>query len=78
MLHLGLKVMPDGNRGIIQGGQQIPSDVADLGSVLLHAVKNVLDMRLLQPPETVFHRLYGDFLAPNADGGTGAAKCIGN
>ena len=54
------------------------ADVTDLGRVLLHAVKNVLDMRLLQPPETVFHRLYGDFLAPNADGGTGAAKRIGN
>ena len=78
MLHLGLKVMPDGNGGIIQGGQQIPSDVADFGGVFLHAVKDVFDVGLLQPPKTVFHRLYRDFLAPNADGGAGSAKGIGN
>ena len=78
MLYLGLKVMPNGNGGIIQGGQQIPSDIADLGGVLLHAVKDVLDMRLLQPPETVLYRLNGDLAASYADGGAGAAKRVGD
>ena len=78
MLYLGLKVMPDGNGGIIQGGQQIPSDIADLGGVLPHAVKDVLDMRLLQPPETVLCRLNGDLAASYADGGAGAATRVGD
>ena len=77
MLDFGLEVVIDGSGCVIQGSQQITANIAYLRGCFFHAVKDILDMRLLQSPETVLDCFDRQVLAANPNGSAGAAQNIG-
>ena len=52
MAHQGSVVAVDGGRGVIQSGQQVFLDIADIGGVLPHPVQHILDVGTVQLQET--------------------------
>ena len=52
MAHQGSVVAVDGGRGVIQSGQQVFLDIADIGGVLPHTVQHILDVGTVQLQET--------------------------
>lgn len=68
--------MPYRSGGVIQDGQQISSDVINLPGVLSHALKDVLDGGLVQPPKTVLHSFRGDLFTTDSNSRSGAANNV--
>ena len=69
------EINADGDRGVIQGRQQILLDVADIGGVIPHAVHDILHMGTVQLHKAGFHHLrriivtgYTDRLSGRTDG----------
>ena len=73
MLYLRLEEMPQRDRGVVQGGQQISPDVVDLRGILPHPVQHILHVVAFQSPEAVLYRRGGDLFTTYADSWAGAA-----
>ena len=66
--HQGSVVAVDGGRGVIQSGQQVFLDIADIGGVLPHTVQHILDVGAVQLQEPGLDHLRRVVVPGNADG----------
>ena len=58
MIDLGSVVVPYGDRGVVEGGQQVLLDVPHLGGVVIQAVKHKADVTVIQLQQAgLYHRL---------------------
>ena len=76
MIDLRLIVMINRQRRIIQRCEHIRLDVPDACRIVMNAVKNILDMRIIQLHKTAFLHLCRSVLPSTADGRRIAAYCI--
>ena len=67
MAHQGGVVAVDGGRGVIQSGQQVFLDIADIGGVLPHTVQHILDMGTVQLEEPGLYHLRRVVIPGDAD-----------
>ena len=67
MVHLCLIVRTDSDWGVEKRCQQVLLDVFDIGSVILQAVKNILDVQAIQLHQPAFHDFPGLIVSGNAD-----------
>ena len=59
--------MADGDRRIIQGGQQVMLDIVDLRSSPAHAPQDVFDMRIVQAEQPAPYNRCGHKFTANDD-----------
>lgn len=78
MLDFGLIEVVDGDRRIIQNGQQIRPDVENLRRRTPQAFDDIFQMVVPQLPETLLHLLGGQQLTADAERGAGAAQHVGD
>ena len=63
-------------RGVIQSGQQVRFDIADVCRVLVHDLKDVLNVAAVELEKAGFDHLLRHILAVAADGRSGRADSI--
>ena len=78
VLDFGLIEVTDGDRRVIQDGQQIRPNVENLRRRTSQAFNDIFQMVVLQLSETLLHLLGGQQLTADAERGAGAAQHIGD
>ena len=78
MLDFGLIVVIHGQRGIEQRGEQVCTNIADLGGIAAQALENINHQRVVQSVEASLHLRQRDILTADPHRRLRGAHCIGH